>query len=344
MNETPVHPISRRIMLALFAVAVAPMLGWSLGLERGDPVQKELWVVLALTVATMGGAVIYVRREVVDPLASLARLARTAQDGRWETPNSVGRTDEIGELAQALDRAIRTLEDRAEEATRTAADLSHELRTPLAAIRGAAELLADGSLDDVARARFVTNVAIESARLERLVAGLLDLERLRQGRSLPLRARMTRPSEIAEAVSALCRPLAERRGLRVRGSISCPDAPVLTDPDRCHRIMVAMFENAVQHAPRGTELTISVKGPPELLILSVSQRGPGAAIENPGPIFDRAVGTEGSSGTGLGLAIVRALAEGLGGSARLAVSSNEQATFEVRLPILEASGETPEGR
>src|SRR5204863_70831 len=59
--------------------------------------------------------------------------------------------------------------------------ISHDLRTPLTSIRGYAEALADGTLDDAdpdARRRAATVIGSEARRLERLVQDLLDLSRL----------------------------------------------------------------------------------------------------------------------------------------------------------------------
>ena len=59
--------------------------------------------------------------------------------------------------------------------------ISHDLRTPLTSIRGYAEALADGTLDDAdpnERKRAATIIGAEGRRLERLVRDLLDLSRL----------------------------------------------------------------------------------------------------------------------------------------------------------------------
>src|SRR3989442_1384219 len=61
------------------------------------------------------------------------------------------------------------------------ANVSHELKTPLTSIRGYAETLLSGGLDDEPnRARFVETIRTQAERLEALVEDLLqlaDLER-----------------------------------------------------------------------------------------------------------------------------------------------------------------------
>ena len=59
------------------------------------------------------------------------------------------------------------------------ANASHELRTPLTAIRGYAETLQDGAIDDPQSAiRFVEVISTHADRLSRLLDDLLDLSRL----------------------------------------------------------------------------------------------------------------------------------------------------------------------
>src|SRR3989442_6637197 len=56
------------------------------------------------------------------------------------------------------------------------ANVSHELKTPLTSIRGYAETLLQGALEDEAnRRRFVETIRDQAARLEALVEDLLEL-------------------------------------------------------------------------------------------------------------------------------------------------------------------------
>src|SRR5207237_5762061 len=85
---------------------------------------------------------------------------------------------ELGVLARAVERMRKKLEGKAyvEEMATT---LSHELKTPLASIRGAAEVLEDGAIEDpAARAKFLGNIQSEADRLTRIVNDLLKLSRI----------------------------------------------------------------------------------------------------------------------------------------------------------------------
>ncbi len=129
-------------------------------------VHRRLGFTFLVSVIVMGGVVIYIRRSLVDPLADLAQRARSIGAQPRSEPSSLGRVDEIGDLSRALHDSVGALELRAQEAVRFAIDLSHELRTPLAAIKGAAEILAEDDVGPVDRARFVDNIGAETERLD----------------------------------------------------------------------------------------------------------------------------------------------------------------------------------
>ncbi len=347
----PRRPISRRLMVALFVVMIVPVAGWyflgeltsrELTALPGDAgrtfaaVQDEIRFKLALTlgasVVVLGAVVVYLRRTLVDPLDRLARRARAAAAGGWRTPAEAGRPDEIGDLARALDRSIPAMETRAERALRFATNLSHELRTPLAAIRGAAEILSESRPEGPDRQRFLANIRVESERLERLVAGLLDLERPRDaGREA---AEPLAPGPVVRGVLARCAPLFERRAIVA----DLDEAPALPEvrirPGRLERILFGLLENALRFSPRGGRITVRTGSRDGGLWIEVEDQGPGVPAELRREIFDRHfTGGRGSAGsTGIGLAIVHSLVSQAGGRVWVEESSGGGARFCCQLP------------
>ena len=95
------------------------------------------------------------------------------------------------------------------------ANVSHELRTPLTAVRGAAETLLDGALDNPQYGRhFAELILRQSHRLERLVQDLLELSRLESGESPP-RPRPINAAELADSVVEAVTDLAEGSGVEL---------------------------------------------------------------------------------------------------------------------------------
>ncbi|MGB6641135.1 MAG: HAMP domain-containing sensor histidine kinase, partial [Thermoanaerobaculia bacterium] len=209
---------------------------------------------------------------------------------------------------------IPAMERRAEDAHRFAVNLSHELRTPLAAIRGAAEILSESRPGAEDQERFLGNILTESERLERLVEGLLDLERgpgaHKTEDALP------DPAIVVDEIVARCAPLLQSKSLRVEFE-QAPSLPTISvDKRRLERILFGLLENAIKFSPEGGRVTVRIRSREDDLLVEIEDEGPGVPAEFREEIFDRhfTAGRGGASGTGLGLAIVRSLTTAVGGS------------------------------
>jgi two-component system, OmpR family, sensor histidine kinase ChvG len=354
--------ISRRLMAAFFLVTMVPILGWSvvvdlsehlLHLESVESLEqaaaqaqdavasahRSLVGVLALSLLSFAGALFYLRKTLVTPLESLAARAREASV-RWKTPQECQRIDEIGDLARALDESVRELQQRAERAMLFAADLSHELRTPLSAIKGAAEFLTQQTLSADEALRFSQNIAQESERLERLVTGILELERGARAAPGP-----EAPSElggsIARVIDALA-PLWQRKALRVVRHV--PDGPAWSrvGEDRHERVLFVLLENAIKFSPTDETIEVSLGREGEQHVVTVMDRGPGVPAAKREAVFERyarARSEHAARGTGLGLAIAKALVSGWGGTISVDDASGGGACFRYSIPSADLRGE-----
>lgn len=205
--------------------------------------------------------------------------------------------------------------------------LSHELRTPLTAIQGYASTLQQPDLawDAGSTDRFLTAIATESARMERLVGDLLDSSAIESG-SLRLRRDWTDLGLVLEAARA-CVTQRDRVALHLPAALE----PVWADHDRLEQVFVNLVENALRHgAAEGTvDVTVRPAAPGVVEVL-VSNDGPRIAAEQSTLIFQPRVRGDGS-GAGLGLAIARGIAEAHGGACELL--EDTRTTFRVALPV-----------
>jgi two-component system, OmpR family, sensor kinase len=289
-------------------------------------------VVLALTLWTV--------RLGLRPLDDMTDTARAIAGG--ELRRRVRRSDErseVGRLGAALNGMLGQIEaafaERSASETRLrrfVADASHELRTPLTSIRGYAELLRKGSLEDeAARRRAAERIEHEATRMSTLVDDLLLLARLDQGRPLE-----------RESVD-LCRVAAEAAEVARAADPSHPlttdlPRPVVVEGDagRLRQVVDNLLENARVHTPAGTPVTLSVHRHNGTAELVVADRGPGIGGDEAGRVFDRfhrGAEARGRPGTGLGLSIVAALAAAHGGRARVGPAPGGGAEFVVELPV-----------
>src|SRR5919106_4461780 len=132
--------------------------------------------------------------------------------------------------------------------------VSHDLRSPLTAMRVAAESLASRSvrLNEEDKARQLDTVRHESARLDRLVANLLDLTRLEAGNTVSHRELVAVDEVVSQALAAL----ASEERVRV----DAPAEPLLIEVDavQVERVLVNLLENALRYSPPRSEVVISV--------------------------------------------------------------------------------------
>ncbi len=248
--------------------------------------------------------------------------------------------DEVGDLSRSFSIMQRRLRQQEEARRAFVATASHELRTPLASLEGMLELLADdlqGEQPDLEDAAALLDRArVQSRRLARLAADLLDLSRI--DAEVSLRSEPIELGELGRAVTAEFELPSANRGVVISLVDDGKPTWALADPGSVARILRILLDNGLRVAPEGSEIRVSVRSTPEPMLI-VSDQGPGVAQEERALIFERfkrGRETGGEAGFGLGLAIGRELAQRMGGSLVLTDSEGPGATFTLRLQPTEA--------
>jgi|GEM_PF-314437 len=250
---------------------------------------------------------LFLSRTITRPMQAITAAAQAIASGRPREPLPPGGLVplEARALSAALDTLTAQLTDRAQYIAEFAANTSHELKTPLTSIRGAAELLRDDEqMPREQRRRFLANIELDAARLERLTTRMLHLARIQ---SAP---------DAAETVEL--QPFLLRLLERYRDAVSldCAAGSLTINPDHLESAVRNLVENAIRHGPgKPVEVTVRAERAPGRVRIEVRDRGPGISDKNREKLFTRFFTTERDrGGTGLGLAIVRAVAETRGGS------------------------------
>jgi signal transduction histidine kinase len=248
--------------------------------------------------------------------------------------------DEVGDLARSFAIMQRRLRQQEEARRAFVATASHELRTPLASLEGMLELLADDfqgeepDLEDAAA--LLERARVQSRRLARLAADLLDLSRI--DAEVSLRSEPIELGELGRAVLAEFELPSAARGVTISLQDDGKPSWALADPGSVARIVRILLDNGLRVAPEGSQIRVLVRSGPEPTLV-VSDEGPGVAQEERALIFERfkrGRETGGEAGFGLGLAIGRELAQRMGGSLVLTDTEGPGATFTLRLAPTEA--------
>ena len=216
-----------------------------------------------------------------------------------------------------LESAVEELKQLNETKNRFLSNITHELRTPLCVIINACDFLKGGyggTLNEK-QFRYVDNASECGSHLLTLINNLLDLTRLRSGKT---KADFTCFS-ICGFVETIVN---EMRNFRPDANISMQllfepdDFEITADHRMLRQIIYNLLSNALKFSPPDSRISIRVQKMEESrqMRLSITDQGIGIAPENLERVFKEFEQIENpltkkQSGTGLGLPIVKKLTE-----------------------------------
>jgi len=218
------------------------------------------------------------------------------------------------------------------------ANVSHELRTPVAVIKGYAETLLDGALDDTPeRGRhFVSIIAGHAERLTNLINDILTLSKL-EARDAALTLHPLDLCGTIRKAQMLMEDHARAKGIRLHAT--CPETmpKVLADQGQLEQVLLNLLDNAIKYTPDGGDISIQTRQENKRVVIEVSDTGIGIPSKDLKRIFERFYRVdEGRSreqgGTGLGLAIVKHIVQLHGGEITVSSEAGKGSTFTVTLP------------
>ncbi|ETK30519.1 sensor histidine kinase [Microbispora sp. ATCC PTA-5024] len=236
------------------------------------------------------------------------------------------RLEEEAEAARPLAEADRMR-------TALLAAVSHDLRTPLASAKAAVESLrsrdVDWSPED--RDELLATADESLARLDRLVANLLDMSRLQAG----VLGAVAQPVAVEEIVPRVIDDLGPPAGgITPDIPLDLPD--VVADPALLERVLVNLVSNAVRYTPPGERVLLTASTHGDHVEIRVVDRGPGIppdAYDRVFLPFQRLGDRDNHTGVGLGLALSRGLSEAMGGTLTPEETPGGGLTMTVTLPL-----------
>jgi two-component system sensor histidine kinase ChvG len=291
-------------------------------------IRAGLFRVLAVAVCFTATITLLLSWSISRPLTRLSRAAKRVAAGEPDVVIPVGGGGEIAELGESFAWMKARLDARLRYIEGFAADVAHEFKSPLTSIRGAAELLEEGAADEPeARARFLRNIELDVARLDRLVSRLLQLSRIEASSEamalVDLEALLGRVTERASGPEQPIelRYKASARFLRAR------------EMD-LETALLNLLDNAVRFSPPGVAVEVEVTGGVPAIKIGIVDRGPGIPAAVMPRIFDRFFTTDADrDGTGLGLSIVQSVITAHAGTIRVESPPGQGATFTITLPV-----------
>lgn len=201
------------------------------------------------------------------------------------------------------------------------ADVSHELRTPLAAIRGYAETLLEGALEDQENnRRFVEIILSHAIRLNNIASDLLVLSEIdasTETNSPPPEAISV--LEVVESAMNSVQNAASLRQVQISRE-ACTECFVLAHRFRLEQVISNLLDNAVKF--NRSSGVVHIECCPDksgFIRIAVTDTGVGIPQADLKRIFERfyrvdKARSRATGGTGLGLPIVKEVVQRMGGS------------------------------
>jgi two-component system OmpR family sensor kinase len=259
--------------------------------------------------------------------------------------------EELGRLADTLNRMIGRLQTSFGALRRFTADASHELKTPLTVVRADVERAMHPSAGADERMQALEEAMQEVARMSDLVDSLLTLARADEGR-FDLHREPIRLEPLVRDVHETALILGEAAGVTVTLPL-VEDAAIMGDSTRLRQLFLNLITNAIKYTPSGgqVEMTLSLRNNNEVGF-AVRDTGVGIAAADLPHIFDRfwradkarsrkaaadIRGVTERGGFGLGLAIAQWIAQAHGGTLSAQSRLGRGSIFTVLLPIATTS-------
>jgi signal transduction histidine kinase len=238
---------------------------------------------------------------------------------------------ERGELYAQLKRQRDDLQRLELHKQQLVAFLVHDLKNPVNAIELHAQRILQNAGADARSRDAGAKIDDEARSLLRMITNLLDLGKADEGRLVPARQHLDARALAERAVADLSVRAATSE---VRLVTDVQAAAVHADADLIQRVLANLIENAIRHAPEGSEVRIAVVPGAGGVELSVADAGPGVPAEQREQVFERFVSGGSASmrtNRGLGLAFAKLAVEAHGG--RIWVDdAHPGAVFHVLLP------------
>ncbi len=277
--------------------------------------------IILIVIASLALAVGFER-----PIARLVLSAQRMAEGDLETKIEPTTRDEIGFLAQALDKARQSIVERDKNLKVLQRGIAHEVRNPLGGMRLFCDILADEVSDDEAKLGHVEKIKKELFGLENVVNEFLDYTR-----DLPFSVSVIDVHAFLMEIMGGYSDLVDR-GVNIHIDISPHATQAQFDPSLIRRALFNIINNAIQAMPNGGDLRVMIARTSRTFSIEVSDTGIGIKQEDKENLFTPFFTTK-DKGTGLGMPFAMKAAERHEGTITVASTPNKGTTVKIHLPI-----------
>ena len=309
-----------------------------------------VWVAVVAVLLTFIGGYVGTFRHASKRLQLARSILRNLRRHEFETLDlaQVERGDELNDIIRQVYRTGRVLEREFSELKKMEnyrreflGNISHELKTPIFSIRGFAETLNEGAIDDdTVNRSFVEKIIRNADRLSNLARDLAEISRLETGQLAMNMTAFNMKRLVTDVVESV-EPQAREHSITLRTQFDGNLPPVQGDSSQIRQVVVNLVDNAIKYSHEGGLVTIALRerrGRSEVE-LRVTDQGVGVSKEDIGRLTERFFRVDKSrsrsaGGTGLGLSIVKHILAAHGEELTVSSTLGKGSTFGFSLPAL----------
>jgi len=327
--------------------------------EASRWLERLLMIALVSLVATVESTGILLTvtfsRGLTRYLRELHDFARDVGSGDLSKSLEIRSTDELGQLAEALNKMAHELRETmserriAERANQVKslflANMSHEIRTPLNSILGFVELLKDRVTNPEKRT-YLDIIERTGQNVSTIINDVLDISKVEAGK-LEIEKTVCSLPQILGDLKQLLNLRCDEKGIYLKFLIDDLPENIVTDGTRLKQILLNVIGNAIKFTDKGG-VTVELKIKDSRLSCLVQDTGVGIPSDSVNRLFQPFSQVDLSirkkvGGTGLGLILSKKLAQLLGGDVVLKSSQpGRGSTFEISIAVEEVKVKLPQ--
>jgi len=313
--------------------------------------RRQIGLTILLFVVFVAGVTWAISRQYVGaPLGRLIAGMKQVREGDLVIPPVARSDDEVGETQLEFERLVRELDaararaDQEQEARRRverglehadklitlgqlSAVMAHEVGSPLQVLEGRARALLKHADDAAATRRTAEMLLEQTTRITGIVGQMLSITRRRPPQRIRIDA-----EPLLRRVAMLVELEARRRSVLIDVT-RAGETQLAADPDQLQQVALNLLRNALDAAPSGTAVRLSVGGDEAWLELLVDDDGPGVSEAVRLHLFEPFFTTKADrGGSGLGLSVVKSIVQEHGGTVEVVSREPSGCSVRVRLP------------
>ncbi|WP_341280974.1 HAMP domain-containing sensor histidine kinase [Paenibacillus sp. FSL H8-0537] len=273
--------------------------------------QRNTYTIL-ITLLVVGCILIPIAaRYLVKPLKMMTEATKRIATGDFSVQLPVHRRDELGNLADSINRMTLGLSQLETMRQDFVSNVSHEIQSPLTSIGGFAEVLRSEQLTDEERNRYVGIIKQESSRLSRLSENLLKLASL-DSKQHPFEPRAIRLDRQLRDVVLSCEPQWMAKRLTVE--LLMEETVIVADEDQLSQVWNNLLANSMKFTPDNGHIRITLSEESGCATVRIADNGSGISPADQERVFERFYKADAArdrvkGGSGLGLSIVKKIVD-----------------------------------